>query len=253
MINPLAMPGAPVIVTGASSGIGRATAILLSQLGARVIATGRDAARLDETRARMEGEGHLFEALDLTEVDAVPAWVKGIAAKTGPLHGLVHSAGNQITVPVRVMSKALFEKHMDVNVYAAGALIKGFQQAGCFRAEGSSVVLLASTAALVGVPGNSVYAASKGAVISLARALAMELAPKRIRINCVAPALVKTEMFERYRTSVTEQQRQLFESVHPLGLGEAIDVANAIAFLLAGTGRWITGTTLVLDGGYTAP
>jgi NAD(P)-dependent dehydrogenase (short-subunit alcohol dehydrogenase family) len=115
------------------------------------------------------------------------------------------------------------------------------------------VVLLASTAALVGVPGNSVYAASKGAVISLARALAMELAPKRIRINCVAPALVKTEMFERYRTSVTEQQRQLFESVHPLGLGEAIDVANAIAFLLAGTGRWITGTTLVLDGGYTAP
>lgn len=253
MINPLDLSGRSVLVTGASSGIGRDAAVLLSQLGARVVLAARDRARLEETRALMEGGEHLLEEIDLSHADALPSWVRTIAGKTGPLHGLVHCAGNQITVPIRVLDTKLFEKHMDVNVYAAGALIRGFQQPGCFHAGGSSVVLLASTAALVGVPGNSVYAASKGAVISLARALAMELVPKRIRINCVAPALVRTEMFERYNQSVSEQQRQAFESVHPLGIGEPRDVANAIAFLLADTARWITGTTLVLDGGYTVP
>ena len=253
MINPLDLTGRTIVVTGASSGIGRDTAVLLAELGARVVLVARDRARREQTAAAMQGAGHLIEEMDLAQADALPAWLKTVVATTGPLHGLVHSAGNQITVPIRVLDTKLFEKHMHVNVYAAGTLIKGFQQAGCFHPDGSSIVLLASTAALVGVPGNSVYAASKGAVISLARALAMELVPKRIRINCVAPALVETEMFERYNQSITEEQRKRFEAVHPLGLGKPRDVSNAIAFLLADTARWITGHTLVLDGGYTVP
>lgn len=253
MTNPMDMTGRTVLVTGASSGIGRATAILLSQLGARVVLVARDRARLDETLSQTEGTGHLVFELDLVDADAIPPWIQTVVAQTGPLDGLVHSAGNQITVPLRVMDSRLFDKHMQINVHAAGLLIRGFQQTGCFNPVGSSIVLLASTAALAGVPGNSVYAASKGAVISLARALAMELVPKKIRVNCVAPALVRTEMFERYRQSVSEEQRQRYETVHPLGLGEPVDVANAILFLLAGTGRWITGTTLVVDGGLTAP
>ncbi|AMV18183.1 SDR family NAD(P)-dependent oxidoreductase [Planctomyces sp. SH-PL14] len=253
MTNPMGMAGRTVLVTGASSGIGRAAAILLSRVGGRVVLVGRDRTRLDETLSAMEGTGHLVFETDLRQADSIPAWMHTVVAESGPLDGLVHSAGNQITVPIRVMDSRLFDKHMDINVHAAGMLIRGFQQAGCFNPAGSSVVLLASTAALAGVPGNSVYAASKGAVISLARALAMELVPKKIRVNCVAPALVRTEMFERYRQSVSEEQRQRYEAVHPLGLGEPEDVANAIVFLLAGTGRWITGTTLVVDGGLTAP
>lgn len=253
MINPMEMTGRTVLVTGASSGIGRDTCVLLSQLGARVVLLARDRARLDETLSRMEGTGHLAREVDLTQVDAIPDFVQAIAGEVGPLAGLVHSAGNQVTVPVRAMDGKLFERHMDINVTAAGMLIKGFQRPGVFRPDGSSVVLLSSTAALVGVPGNSVYAASKGAVIALARALAMELVPKKIRINCVAPALVKTEMFDRYNKSISEEQRQKFEAVHPMGLGEPRDIANAIAFLLADSSRWITGINLVLDGGYTVP
>jgi NAD(P)-dependent dehydrogenase (short-subunit alcohol dehydrogenase family) len=256
--NPLQMPGRTIVVTGASSGIGRATAILLSNLGVRVVLVGRDAERLAQTKSALRTfenteHDHIIEAIDLTDADRLPAWLSDLVSRTGPLAGLVHSAGNQITVPLRVMSEALFIRHMDVNVYAAGMLIKGFQAAGNHAPNGTSIVLLASTAARVGVPGNSVYAASKGALISLARALAMELAGKRIRINCIAPALVETEMFARYNAAITEEQRNRFRNAHPLGLGQPDDIANAVAFLLSDAARWITGTTLIIDGGYTVP
>ena len=130
-------------------------------------------------------------------------------------------------------------------------LAKGFRQKGVHTDSGS-IVLMASVMGLVGAVGRSVYCSSKGAVVGLTKSLALELARDGLRVNCVAPAFVATSMFQEMKTQLGAEQIGAIESAHPLGIGEPRDVAHAIAFLLADTGRWITGTTLVVDGGYTA-
>lgn len=140
---------------------------------------------------------------------------------------------------------------MRVNVVAASALAKGFRQRGVF-VEGGSIVLLSSVMGLVGQPGQSLYSATKGALVAMTRSLALELAREQIRVNCVAPAVVMTGMSEQLKQNVSPEQFAQITAMHPLGLGRGEDVASAVAFLLADTARWITGTTLVVDGGYTA-
>ena len=251
-LDPLALHGLPVLVTGASSGIGRETAILLSELGARVVLAGRDQQRLEETRSRLRGEGHALEAFDLAEsLDALPAWIKGIAGRMGPLHGLVHCAGVFQFLPLQMCTAPRLEAMFRVNVMSAILLVKGFRQQGC-AAPGGSVVLMSSAAGIAGQPGISVYSASKAALIGFMRSAALELAPQKLRINCVAPGVVESEMSVRSREALTPEQFQAIEERHPLGLGTTRDVACAAAYLLAKTGRWITGTTLILDGGFTA-
>jgi NAD(P)-dependent dehydrogenase (short-subunit alcohol dehydrogenase family) len=245
------MQGRTVLVTGASSGIGRETAILLSELEATVVLAGRDITRLEETRKSMSGASHRLESFDLTESDAIPGWLREITAETGPIHGLVHSAGLHQAIPLRVLSAAKTEELMHGNFTSAVMLVKAFRQKGCC-VRGASIVLLSSVAALTGQPAISVYSASKAALIGFGRAAAIELASEGIRLNCVAPGYVATEMAESLRGKLSPEQFESIRLKHPLGIGGPRDVANAIAFLLADTGRWITGTTLVVDGGYVA-
>ena len=252
MINPLDLTGMTILVSGASSGIGRSIAIYLSQLGAKLILVGRNPERLAAARAQLAaGPEHLVEAFDLSQADAIPGWLREVAAKSGPLHGIVHSAGMMMPKPLKLLTDADFTKTMAVNVGAALALTKGFRQKGVCAPPGS-VVYISSVMGLVGQPGISVYSATKGALGSLARSLALELAREQIRVNCVAPAMVKTEMLEDFKARLTEAQFAEQMRAHPLGLGEPEDVASATAFLLSKAARWITGTTLVVDGGYTA-
>ncbi len=241
-----------VLVTGASSGLGRETAILLSELNARVALSGRSRERLEETLSQMSGEGHRIEPFDLNETDAIPDWIKRITAETGPLGGLVHSAGVVTTIPVQAATTARIESLMRTNVTSAIMLVKGFRRPGC-ALGGSGIVLFSSVMGIIGSPGVSIYAASKAALIGFARSAALELAASGLRINCVAPAVVETEMARRAaEMTQTQEQHEAMERLHPLGFGRPRDVAHAAAFLLAGTGRWITGTTLVVDGGYSA-
>ncbi len=239
------------MVSGASSGLGREIAIYLSRLGANVVLGGRDSSRLEQTKALLEPAQHLVAPFDLTAIDDVPGWMCEITDQCGPLHGLVHSAGLAGPKPIRTIVKRDFDAIMSVNVAAAIALAKGFRQKGRFN-PGGGIVFLSSIAGLVGQPANTLYSATKGALIALTRSLALELARDDIRVNCVAPAMVMTEMSEKLRQSLTAEAWSAILERHPLGLGHPQDVAAAVAFLLAGTGRWVTGTTMVVDGGYTA-
>lgn len=240
-----------IMVTGASSGIGRATSILISELGGKVFLVGRNMERLEETRNQMTGEGHVTIPFDLSNFNATEEWFQAITSSHGPFDGLVHSAGIRSTLPLRTIREADYSHIMDINVKAAVALAKSFCKKGSYR-EGSSIVMLSSIMGIVGQTAVSLYSLSKGALISFVKSLAIEVSAKRIRVNCVAPGLVETEMSQKVQSSLLIEQVKSIESKHPLGFGLPRDVANAVVFLLADTGRWITGTILVVDGGYTA-
>lgn len=252
MINPLDLTGKTVLVTGASRGIGQATAVFLSQLGARIVAAGRNEQQLAETLSQMEGSGHLTRSFDLNQVEELPAWIKSVASETGPLYGLVHSAGIVMNRPLKGLTYQNLLDIQRVNVDAAIMLTKGFRQKDVYEAAGSSVVYLSSVTAFKSKPALAAYSATKGALISLAKTLALELAGQKIRVNCVCPGLVRTAMLEDLEEKLLPEQLEKLYGEYPLGLGQPEDVAYAIACLLASAARWITGSALVLDGGYTA-
>ena len=251
MFNPMDMSGRTILVTGASSGIGQETSILLSRLGARLMLVARNADRLAQTLSQLDGAGHVARPFDLNQVDAIPDWVRTITGEVGPLDGVVHCAGLHMLRPIRFLNSGDMIRIMRINLDAAFGLVKGLRQKGCRRSE-ASVVLMASVMGVVGQPGVAAYAASKGAVIAFTKSAALELAPEHIRVNCIVAGYLKTPMSDALKSALTEEQFATIERMHPLGIGSPSDVANAAAFLLADTGRWITGTGMVVDGGYTA-
>ncbi|HZQ54244.1 MAG TPA: SDR family NAD(P)-dependent oxidoreductase [Bryobacteraceae bacterium] len=250
--NPLDLTGRAILVTGASSGIGRDTAVLLSELGATLILVARNVENLEKTRSQLRGAGHITAQFDVAEASGLPTLLKELSAKTGPLHGIVHCAGVYSIRLIRSLDLSQIEQMLRVNLSSAMLLVKGFRQKSV-AAKGGSVVLLSSAAAVKGQAGLSLYSASKAALIGFARSAAVELAPEGLRVNCIAPGWVETPMTREARESMlTDEQASAIEKAHPLGIGHPRDVAHAAAFLLADTGRWVTGTTLVVDGGFSA-
>jgi len=249
--NPMDLSGATVLVTGASSGIGRETAILLGSLNARLVLTGRSTERLQETLAHLDGAGHRVAPFDFQHAAGIDDWLRSLAAEVGPLNGLVHSAGVELISPIKFVRLRDAEEVLRVNLLSAIMLARAFTQKACCAVP-SGIVFLSSVMGMNGSPAMSVYGASKAALIGLAKSLAIELAPRRIRVNCVAAGCVETEMLARSRELSSPGEFQALERAHPLGFGTSRDVANAVAFLLADTGRWITGSALAVDGGYSA-
>jgi len=245
------LAGRRVLVTGASAGIGRATALLLARLGGRIVINGRDGERLAATASLLPGEGHATAPFDLADSDAVPGWIKRLADDGGPFDGLAHCAGMQANKPVRGIDRAFFDQILHANLLSALALARGFRQKGCHGPR-AAMVLVSSVAAEIGQPGNIVYSASKGGLVSATRGLAMEFLRDDIRVNCVEPAMVETEMMERFRQTTTQEQFDAIRAAHPMGFGYPADVASAIAFLLSEASRWINGAALPVDGGYLA-
>ncbi len=251
MLNPLDMTGKTILIAGASAGLGRASAKLLSQLGARLVLVARRAEVLQKLADSLVG-GSVVVPFDLMNTEAIPSMIRDVTEKNGTLDGLVHSAAIQRTRSIRSLKGKEFESVMTLGVEAGLALVRGFQQQGVGRDKGGSIVFLSSVSGSVGQPGLAAYCASKGAVESLTRSLACELAVTGVRVNSVAPAQILTGSLKELQKSLTDEQFEAFRSRHPLDFGRPEDVANAIAFLLSDASRWITGTNLVIDGGYLA-
>jgi NAD(P)-dependent dehydrogenase (short-subunit alcohol dehydrogenase family) len=250
-ISPLDLSGRVFLVTGASSGIGREVAILLSKLNARAVLAGRDEERLHQTLCSLKGSGHQIAPFDLVNTAAIPDWVRSIAATAGPLDGVIHAAGISFTLPARYISAEKLDLTMRTNVYSAVMLARGFCHKSCHSST-ASITFISSVTALAGNSGISVYACSKAALLGLTKSLAVELAPERIRVNCVLPGYVRSEMMAKVEDMLLPDQASSIERMHLLGLGAPSDVANAIVYLVSDAGRWVTGSTLVVDGGYTA-
>jgi NAD(P)-dependent dehydrogenase (short-subunit alcohol dehydrogenase family) len=249
--NPMDLTGRRMLVTGGSSGLGEATAVLLSRLGAKVLLMARNVDRLRETLSRLEGTGHELASFDLSETDKIAGMIAELAKNFGPFSGVVHSAGMSYLKPLRVCRSQDFETFYRLHVIAAAQLLCGLTRRGVAAPEGCSVVILGSVASVIGVPGLAAYTTAKSAVLGLVRTAALELVQDRIRVNAVLPGYCDTPMTAKDRQMRTPEQMRVTEARHPMGLGRAEDVANAIAFLLADTGRWITGSGLVVDGGYS--
>lgn len=241
-----------ILITGASSGIGRSCAVQCSKMGASLLLMGRNVDELNRTVSELQ-PGTKVEMIvaDFSKMVDLELVIAEKIVTIGKIAGFIHCAGVEKTLPLKKQTSEVFQSIFDINVFAGFELAKIISLKK-YKAEKASFVFIASVAGMVGESGKTIYSASKGAVISGARSMSMELARSDIRVNSISPAMVKTPILEKMFDGIGEEATQNIIKKHPLGIGEPEDVANACVFLLSDAAKWITGTNLVVDGGYTA-
>lgn len=253
MVSSFSLKNKNIVITGASSGIGRACAVCCSQMGARLLLIGRQIEELENTKALLvQPELATILVLDLSRFEEVTEKIKSVLPEFGPVDGAVHAAGISTTLPFRNISVDKMNNFFQVNVAAALHLTQLLIKPGNVSANGASIVFITSVMSQVGESAKVLYSMSKGALLAASRSMAIELAPKKIRVNCIAPGVVDTPMSQKAYYSQNEELKERIHLLHPLGLGQPDDVGNACVFLLSDAGRWVTGTQLMIDGGYTA-
>lgn len=245
MYNPYSLEGKTILITGASSGIGRRTAVECSKMGAKLVITGRNEDRLNDTLLSLEGEGHLKFAGDLTEDKAMEALMEQLP----PLNGVFFCAGVTDTTPAKFIDEEKIERVFGINIKSPMLLTKWLVKKKKIQAS-ASLVYMSSYGAEVVTPGLGIYAASKGAVNSFMRTIATELSARKIRANSIMAMMVQTELMETLG-SISKEDFQKDEEKYPLGYGKPEDVAFAAIYLLSDASKWITGSIIKMDGGST--
>jgi len=244
-MNAFDLSGKTILVTGASSGLGRQTAITASEFGARVVITGRNAQRLEETLSLLKGDGHQMEMADLTVQSDIDRLVAALPA----LNGVVHSTGISDLSPARFITSATINNTFSISFNASVLLTAGLLGKKKLTKDNCSIVFISSISTRYPFVGGAMYISAKAALEAYARVLALELAPKGIRVNCVAPAFVRTPMLDETATNYSQEAVNMIEARQIMGLGDPVDVANSIVYYLADASKWVSATSLVLGGG----
>ena len=238
-----------ILITGASSGMGAETAVLCSQLGAKVILVARREDKLKEVMGKLEGEGLKYYPFDLSQVDEIEAFIKSLIAETGSLDGFVHSAGISSTRPLKMIKPAHLREVMQINFNSFVEITRCITKKNCFN-HGMSIVGISSISSTLGNQAKTAYCASKAAMDAVVRCFAKELAPNGIRANTVCPGMINTDIYEKFKDNAGDSydaEVRMYRQY--LGLGEPADVANMIVFLLSDASRLITGSNIGVDGG----
>ena len=246
--NPFSLEGKTILVTGASSGIGQATAIECSKMGAKLVITGRNAERLQQTFEKLEGEGHQRFVAELTSAENV----KKLASDIPLINGVALCAGKNTMQPFLFCTREKFDDIFNTNFFSPVELLRLLVKSKKL-AKGGSVVVVVSVA---GTPGgrfasaNDIYGAGKAALWSIMKYAALELAPKGVRVNAVNPGMVRTPLLRS--GAVSDEQLDMALKHYPLRrYGEPSDIAHGIIYLLSDASSWVTGHSLVIDGGVT--
>lgn len=249
MDNPMSLSGKHILVTGASAGIGRATCIVASRLGAKVTLVARNSQRLNETLCSMEGSGHKCYKVDLNNIEVIEEHVNQIIADQGKVDGMVHCAAIGTVYPIKMTKPHLAQQMLNIHFMAFLELVRLLGKKKASN-ENASFVGISSVAAYRGQRGQGAYAAAKGAINSILGPMAKEYSDRRIRVNAVAFGSVNTEMMAGFWESGGSEEQMLLKHDQYMGIISPEDAANSICFLLSDASRFITGTVLHVDGGF---
>jgi len=250
--NPFSLTNRRILITGGSSGIGKATAIACSKMGADIILIARDVRRLTETLQELSPGRHSYVSADLTDYDRIEPIISECVEKYGKFDGLVHSAGIEISAPIQLLNPTQYEKIFSVNLISGFELSKVITKKKYFNSNGGSLVFISSIRGVVGMEAAIAYSCSKGAIISGVKSMALEMAKKNIRVNSISPSIVETDMIRQLFEHISDVSKNEMLNNHPLGFGKPDDVAYACIYLLSDASIWITGYNLIVDGGYSA-
>lgn len=244
--NPFSLEGKTILVTGASSGIGQAIAVLSAKMGARIICVARDMERLAHTISLLPKTQELHKAasVELTDYDQIDNLVDELPS----LDGVVLAAGKGLTLPVQFCDRKHFDEIFNLNFFSTAELLRLLYKKKKLT-NGCSVVIITSMGGTHNYSvGNSIYGASKAALDSFTKFSAKEFAPRKIRVNSICPAMVETPLI--HKISVTDEQHKKNAERYPLKrYGVPEDIANATVFLLSNASSWVTGTSMIVDGG----
>ena len=250
--NQFTLQNKNIVITGASSGIGKQCAITCSQMGANLILIALEDDKLNETLKLLRGGNNLCYAQDITRYDEIDKIISDAVSKVGKISGFIHSAGIEMTLPLNVLKPENYFRTYSVNVISAFEISKRISHKKNADESGASFVFIASIMSDFGQAGKIGYCSSKGALVAGARAMALELTAKKIRVNCISPAMVSTDMSQKLLDSLTSEAKNEILKMHPMGIGDPVDIANGCVFLLSDAAKWITGINLYIDGGYAA-
>ena len=237
-----------ILVAGASKGIGFATAKMLLERGYKVIAAARNEEAMKEKFSGYDGVD--IYSCDFSDIDAVQAFADKVNHESGPISGLVYTAGAQLTMPISMNKPDKVKELFTLNTFAPIELIRCFSKKKMISEDGASFVLISSLSAHEGATVKSLYAATKGALEGFLHTAALELVQRKIRLNAIVPGIIETDMSKEFLDRMTEEQRASIDKSYPLGLGKPENAASLIVWLLSDESRWATGQSYVIDGGH---
>ena len=236
-----------ILVTGASSGIGREISIKLSELGYQCVLTGRNLKELELTLSKMSGLNHTIFSGDLND----HLFINKISDEIDHLNGVIHSAGIIKLLPFKFINRDEFDKIMNTNLFSPFFLTQALLKKKKVLNDSSILFISSISGPIIGSKGNLMYSASKSAVNGIIKVLALELADKKIRVNAISAGMIYSDMWKDNNTVLSSEQLIQDSKKYPLGYGKPSDVASLASFLVSNESSWITGSTIVLDGGFT--